>query len=1329
MRFSRITLGFLLIFCSHQVAIGQIFINEGSNKNYSSFSDEDGEFPDWIELYNAGTDTVQLLDYTLSDDPANPGKWAFPNVALHPGEYQTIFCSGKDRKPISGFINVFSAINYNPFVGWNNHALSTPFYWDGISSLLINTCSYSSIGYTTNSVFNQSKTPYNSTIFAGVDGSPYVCVASYGNRAALRPNIRLNDVVIGDSMVQNSPYDYPAPYGNWYWSARNQMIIPAAELIAAGLTAGNIDSFALDVVSTDPNTFYDYIDCAMRLVSYDAVSASFEPVNPNKYLHTNFKIATAGETIYLYSPAQQVLSSLLVSCEQLDHSVGLSPDASINVSLFLDASPSSTNNLAPPFYSYLLPPEITVPSGLYNTSFFVSISNPNGSGSEIRYTLNGDDPDSNSTLYSGNPIQIFYSSVLKTKAFSTTVLPSKAAVASYLLGINHATPVLSVVTAQQNLFGPTGIFENWQFDWEKAAYVEYFDTAQQLIFSQNAGIQIDGGAGGSRSHPQHSFRVELGDPVLGDGPINYPLIPNRSSRTKFSNIYLRNGSNYYLTLPYKDAAHLEGMAAETNNYYSAWRPITVYINGVYFGLYELREKFDAEYFEELEAADPDSLDILSLSYWKGSALRALEGSLDNFFTDYNAFNNLNPVDSSFWDDADQYFDMKYYNDYIIAETWSGNVDWPQNNIKIYRSNTSDFRWRFCLIDLEGGMNPFGFSSAYDNHINYVLGADPANPFINIFLKGVQNPRFKNYFINRYADLMNTSYQFSRLSGVANKMFNETAIEMPKEYLRWGDPNNISGQMDFFVDNHQVFLSELAVRTELVRNHIQDKFSLSSQVEVTLDVFPAGAGKIKISTIIPQSLPWTGVYFDGNPVEITAIPNPGFEFAYWDTNAMLSSIDTNISINLNISSSTLFKAVFNTTDVFGEIAISEVNYNPDNTRNSGDWIEFHNYGNASLNLSHWRFTDSTISNNYIFPTGTILQPGAYLLLAEDTTLFHTQFPLVAAYGPIGFGFSNSGEALTLLDHNNLPVVSMRYWDSSPWPIAADGYGRTLELLNDTLNPALYSSWFAGCVGGSPGRSFMPCAEQIIFSEINYQSAITTDAGDWVELLNVSDSPVDISGWKFRDSDDNHNFDIPLNTVLPGLGRIVLVADTALFSNRFPLVNNYNGPLGFDLNNAGEAIRLFNSSGRLYQSMVYDQASPWPQGANGNGFTLEIIDENGNLCDGNNWEDGCPEGSPGKEFVIPCFTSAIPSVNINSRDLTLFPNPSSGIFTVQLLNQLTLKTNVLVEIFNSIGEQIYSDTFNAFNDGITIDLTESPTGIYLTRIWIEGQATDKIIMLID
>ncbi|MBK7212929.1 MAG: CotH kinase family protein [Bacteroidales bacterium] len=873
-----------LLLCSGVNA--QVVINEGSNRNYSSIADEDSEYPDWIEIYNAGLDTVHLLNYTLSDKLSNPTKWAFPDVKLAPGEFRTVFCSGKDRKPITGFTNVHNTGSFNPVTGWNTHNLTTPFYWDGTSNLLINTCSYNSTGYTSNSVFNQTATSYPSTVFAFQDGSPASCWQSYGNVVYQRPNMKLNGVTIGTGTITNSPYDYPAPYGNWYWGAKNQMLIQASELTAAGLTAGYIESLAFSVVSTDPSTVYDYIDINMKMVSENSVSSRFQTVDPNNNLHTNFKISKSGENIYLYSPSQVLQNSLFVNCSGLNNGRGSSPDAAADVFLFHTATPGATNNQSGTFTAYLLPPVFSVQSGIYQSPFTITIDNPNGSSAFIYYTTDGSDPTTFSTVYDGTPIQVESTTVLKAIAVGNGILPSSITTSSYFLGIEHSTPIISVITDNNNLYGPSGIFDNWWLDWQRPSYVDYFDSTQQLIFSQNSGMQMDGGAGGSRSNPQHSFRLEFDNSVLGDGPVDYQIIPNRPNRTKYSNIYLRNGSNQYLVLPYKDASQVMAMGGGANNYFSAWRPVTVYINGSYFGLYELREKFDTEYFKTLEDADADSTDILTLSYWYGGVLRPVTGSVDSLWASMAAFNLLDPADTSFWDQADQYFDMTYYNDYIIAESWIANNDWPGNNIKIYRSDKTNYRWRFCLIDLELSLAPNGWTDCYFDHINYMMGVNSSNPYLNIWWKGIQNGRFRNYFINRYADLMNTSYSKSRLSAIENNMFNQMATEMSNEFARWGDPNTVPEQMTNFYNNHLVLGSQLRKRTTEVRNHIQSNFTLPNQVDVTLDIDPPGAGKIHISTISPDSYPWEGVYFNGLPVKIEAIPNPGFTFLHWENNPIL-----------------------------------------------------------------------------------------------------------------------------------------------------------------------------------------------------------------------------------------------------------------------------------------------------------------------------------------------------------------------------------------------------------------------------------------------------------
>lgn len=145
----------------------------------------------------------------------------------------------------------------------------------------------------------------------------------------------------------------------------------------------------------------------------------------------------------------------------LDNSNGSFPDSSTTIVLFANGTPSASNNNAVPYGGYLAPPTFSIPAGLYDSPFSVSINNPNGNDTDIHFTLDGSDPTTTSTLYTGEPVEIYYANVLKARAFSDTLLPSVITVSSYLLGVDHVTPVLSVVTDQSNLYGATGIFDNW----------------------------------------------------------------------------------------------------------------------------------------------------------------------------------------------------------------------------------------------------------------------------------------------------------------------------------------------------------------------------------------------------------------------------------------------------------------------------------------------------------------------------------------------------------------------------------------------------------------------------------------------------------------------------------------------------------------------------------------------------------------------------------------------------------------------------------------------------------------------------------------------------
>lgn len=903
---------FLFLFFSYTWTSSQIILNEGSNKNYSALADEDNEYPDWVELYNAGTTAVNLGGYALSDDADDPAMWVLPDVVLGAGEFAVFFCSGKDRYATSPMTNVASISGYSPIVGWNIHPFSTPFNWDGSSNLLINICAYSSAGYITNSVHRQTATSFASTQYAFEDGSDAACFDVSGSQAFQRPNLRINGVVIGTGTIVNSPFDYPAPYGNWYWGARHQLLVRASELTAAGLGPGSLFAFGLEVESTDV-VVYTLLDIHVGHALDAELNGTFYPEGGFSN-HTNFKIDSEGEQVYLFSPGGVLLSSLDVDPEDVaaslpDVSVGLFPDAAATIRTFLPPTPGASNNGSFPFSNQALAPVISVEGGFFTAPFSASLTDPNDPPATVRYTLDGSEPDESSALWNGTPIFIYQTSALRARAFSPGILPSPVTSTTYFLNVDHLTPVLSVITDNDNLYGSGGIFDNPAEDWLRASHVEYYDSTKALVFSQRAGIRMDGGFGGSRWQPQRSFRVKMNDGVLGDGPILHRVIPDRATRTLYSDFYLRNGSNQYQVLPYKDAAQVKMMGKNTNNYYSAWRPISVYINGGYFGLYELREKFNTEMFQLADGADPNSVELLSVSAFYGFVLRAVEGSIQSFYDSYNAFLALNPADTAYWSAADAYFDLDYYCDYIIAESWMGNVDWPWNNIKLYRSDATGGAWRFCVIDLELALAPNSWTDCYMDHIDFLQNQDPNNPYVNVWLRSMQNDRFRNYFINRFADQMNSVYRPERLVAMENAIFEQTVGEMPNQFQRWGDPFNVPAQVTAFYENHLTFQGELICRGPQVRDDIQNNLGLPRQVNVTLDTEPAEAGTIRISTLEPETYPWSGVYFDGVPVGIEAVAAPGFRFSHWKPNPLLNDTLQPGFLDTLQADALMFKAVF------------------------------------------------------------------------------------------------------------------------------------------------------------------------------------------------------------------------------------------------------------------------------------------------------------------------------------------------------------------------------------------------------------------------------------
>jgi len=869
------------------ISFAQIIINEGSNRNFNTILDEDQEAEDWIELYNAGDAAVNLEGYTMTDNSAEPNQWTFTSYELQPQEFIIVFLSGKNRFYFSPFQQVNYTTDYTPTTGWNTHTFNAPFAWDGASDIVINMCAYNNAAYTANSIFNQSATSFYSSLARVNDDSDASCTEQTGDRFYTRPNIQLNGITIGTDDINNEGTTYPAPYGNWYWCSRHQFLYKAEELTAAGISEGTINSLAWDVVNTGGD-FYSYIDISMRHVLMDELEPYF--VNNNgQYFHTNFKLNPEGETVFLYTPEGTLADEMAINVPIYTTSIGLYPDGNSAPFLLQTPTPGAANTNSQQALGVLSKPIFSVESGVYPLPQSVMLYNTDNNDAAIYYTTNGDEPTQESMLYDGEAITVFQSAVIRARAFYTGYAASEISSASYLINVSHSTPIVSMVVDNAHLYGGEGIFDNWWADWERFAQMTYFDStaAHNLLFTRDVGMQIDGGAGGSRSHAQHSFRVEMDKASLGESEVLFPLLSNRPERAKYSRLYFRNGSNQWLTLPYKDACLTELMADNTKGYYSAMRPVSVYINGQYFGLYEMREKLDKEYYEVYDQHENIPMDLLSVSYWYNLILRATEGNANNYYNSVIALEDLYPADDNYLEEVDEMFDLENMADYIISESWIGNADWPYNNIKIHRSDSTGQRWRYTTIDLELSLHPNGWTDCWYNGLEHALNDGQNNIYIWPWRKSMENVEYFIYFVNRFADLMNTNYKVERLVDIENRYFNEWVIEMPKEYQRWGDPWNVSGWMNDFYDRHLQLRDDLICKSQVMHEQVENILNLDGQFELTLNTVPEGAGVIHLNTIMPNEYPWQGIYYKGIPVSLTVEANEGYEFVNWIDNGLIT----------------------------------------------------------------------------------------------------------------------------------------------------------------------------------------------------------------------------------------------------------------------------------------------------------------------------------------------------------------------------------------------------------------------------------------------------------
>ena len=1068
----------------------------------------------------------------------------------------------------------------------------------------------------------------------------YSILFAYQTHAQLYINevVAVNDATIADNFGE---------YDDW------------VEIYNAGATNINLADY---YISDDPNNLTQW--------QIPATNSALTTVFAGGYMlfwadnettqganHLNFKLGGNGESLTLTAPdGVTVIDNMTFPALALDFGYGRLPDGSGNLSALTPASPASTNDNSQPKAET---PVFSVSGGIYGGAQSVSISTTTP-GSTIRYTTDGSKPTNSSPTYSG-AISVNSITVLRAKAFKSGYAASDVASATYLIGVNHDLPVVCINTAPDNLWddqigihveGTNGITgncnstpKNYNQNWERPANVQMYESNGTFAFNIDAGISISGGC--SRNNAQKSFNIST-KKIYGTEQIDYQLFPDRD-QDEFRRFKLRNAGNDWNRTSMSDAVVHALVKNDVDIETQGFRPSVVYLNGEYWGIMNIRDVLSEHYLNyKFPKIDKDSVDLHFLNLYgtvTASDIEVKEGNPQAFLDLYNFVKDNNMTNATNYTQIKNLIDINEYINYHITQIHIGNTDWPSNNVRVWRDQR-DGKFRWILFDTDFALgrqangnnsrtaNPPSFNTLYQAVRNDQTGW-PNDPGSTLMLrKLLENTEFKNEFIQRFATQIDVLFDPARGAAIVDNIKATMQPEMQEHLTKW----NLNGQSISTwggkVDYLKTWLSE---RPPYMRQHIENYFGLNGRYNLTLNFNQNTNGIVAVNSnefVVPFN--YTGTYFDNIPMQIRAIPNPGYRFVRWQETG-----NTNASITVNYSSNKTLTPVFETAL---DVVINEIHYHPDDLINEKEFIEIHNPDSKARDLSDYEFSEGVC---FKFPKGTSITAGEYLVIAADATQYLGNGYQVFQWEESKL--NNDGEKLIL--HNSIKTVidTIRYNDGMPWALLADGFGASLELNYPIpTDNIMAANWHASApTGGTPGaQNSTPCTtptDDIVINEINYNSANSTNPGDWIELYNPNSTSISISNWQFYDSENT--FTLPAGTTLGAGEFLVLAEDAALFGSIFPHLNNgtdYIGNLAFNLSNGGERVSLFDQNKCLSDELTFNDKIPWDTIPDGNGPTLSLITANSDNVLPQSWEASSninsAYGTPGRENT-PCLENSI------------------------------------------------------------------------------------------
>ena len=858
-------------------------------------TDYKGEEGSWIELYNAGNEATFLSNYYLTDR-LNKKKWRIPNVSLASNERILIFADGNEKKEVlipQNAINRLDTWTYKPLDEWEKPVWSKADFDDSDWAT-------GKAGFGFGDKDDQTKTK----------GKYGVCIRKKfdldGKDLASIDHIKLS-------------IDYDDAFIAWLNGVEiarsdnaekinSQKPFPTSTREARKYKGGEYEEYDIPqnvlkkAIRTDENVLviqginYKLTSSDLSLIPilqiFNAVPIENHEAWKGKteaFFHTNFSLKK-GETLYLLNKKGAVADSLEIQPTNANHSIVKHEGQSLFCS---SPTPLAANDISAATPCYADKPKLSADSGIYDQSFWLKSKSNNQT---LRYTLDGTLPNLESPVFPDS-LLIDKTQTIRIAAFNNDCLPSRAKNYTYFINSTHSLPIFSIITEPDNLWNEEdGIYSMGKFadkehpykganfydGREVPAHITFFDNrkmnADKKPFKQDIGLRIHGG--GSRSRSMKSLRLTARK-KYGKSRLKHPFFEDKDIEERKIILLKNAGQNFNET--HLIDAFLHRIIAELGTIETqTYQPCIVYINGEYWGVHNIREKIGKHYITEhyqLDSEQTDSIDILG-----GNGTVYLEGENKSFkdLSDFIFDNDMGKPEN--FERFSNAFDIENYLDYFITYIYTINKDWRRiNNVKFWRhDDLNEGKWRFFLVDAD--MTLGKRSEVTENHLEFVW----ENGFrhFRLFEKMIdENRAFRNQFILRYQDLMNTVFAPQNMLDKLDPLVEALDPEMPKHFDKWtirykDFEASYSKWKNHYISGLKTFIKK---RPQIARQHLTDHFALGQMHSLILNIEPPLAGTVQLNSIKLDAFPFNGLYFEESKLTAKATPNEGYVFSHWELN--------------------------------------------------------------------------------------------------------------------------------------------------------------------------------------------------------------------------------------------------------------------------------------------------------------------------------------------------------------------------------------------------------------------------------------------------------------